>query len=87
MQFLEALHSLLLDVHPTLLLPYSRDLTPGRHLQLVTGRMKRALRDHRILRYPPSLLAMETLRLEVELACPQFAPEIMESMSRALEVR
>ncbi|CAG0883884.1 unnamed protein product [Cyprideis torosa] len=85
LQFLEALHPLVLDVHPVLLAPYGRTLSAGRHLKLIAGRMRRALYDHRILRYPPSLLAMETLRLEVEISCSQFSQDIMDALWDTLE--
>ena len=74
LDFLHILHSLALDAHPTLLwaLPQGLTRTPACQMLRLVRRLKLAMSDFRFLRFPPSMLALGALSLELQACAPTY---------------
>ena len=78
-------HAILVTQQPQLLAPLGQ-LSPSRHLSILTSRLSRCLTHHEVAIYSGSTLALSLLSLELEVLTPEWlALTIM--LQRMLQVR
>ncbi|XP_038055673.1 cyclin-I-like [Patiria miniata] len=66
LDFLQIFHAMLLTQVPHLLAPLGQ-MTPSRHLSILTGRLSQCLANHQLATFRPSVLALALLSLELEV--------------------
>lgn len=71
LQFLQIFHAILVTQQPQLLAPLGQ-LSPSRHLSILTSRLSRCLTHHEVAIYSGSTLALSLLSLELEVLTPEW---------------
>lgn len=71
LEFLQIFHAILVTQQPRLLAPLGQ-LTPSRHLSVLTSRLSRCLTHHEVAIYSGSTLALSLLSLELQVLTPDW---------------